>query len=186
MSNEIRLLSMAFRTDAHYNLILAKAAREHQLYARESMRAKTLVLVHMSIECSLKCIVVVERPTKDLGYIYKIIKKCGHKLSDLVDLISMHVLDHELRAHLKQFNPPGVGLRYGFEVMILNADKLFQSDRSPHFQESQLDEAFKLAEFVSELATGLHKTTYPENFKWENGDSRQRVIDRIKQAGRNR
>lgn len=186
MSNEIRLLSMAFRTDSHHNLVLAKAAKSDPLYSREPMRAKALVLTHMSLECSLKCMIALERPDKDLGHIYKIIKKCGHDLSKLVGAISSSALDVRLRDRLRSFNPPGVNLRYGFEVMMLNADTLFDPGRSPQFEDSKLNEAFELAEFVCELATGLHKTTHPEYFKWENGDSPQRVINRIKRASSKR
>lgn len=173
---------MAFKTDSYHNLALAKAAKGDHLYSREPMRAKVLVLIHMSIECALKCMISLERPDKDLGQIYKIIKKAGHDLSKLTSAVNSSALDANLRARLRNFNPPGVNLRYGFEVMLLNADTLFSPGISPEFEYAKLEEAFELAEFVCELATGLHKTTYPEDFVWKNGDNPQRVIQRIKRA----
>jgi hypothetical protein len=182
MSNEIRLLSMAFKTDSYHNLALAKAAKDNHLYSREPMRAKVLVLIHMSIECALKCMISLERLGDDLGEIYQIIKKAGHDLSKLTAAVSSPALDVVLRSRLRSFNPLGVNLRYGFEVILLNADTLFSPGRSPEFEDAKLEEAFELADFVCELAIGLHKTTYPEHFVWKDGDNAQRVIQRIRRA----
>ena len=182
MSNEIRLLSLAFRTDSAHNLAIARAMKNEPLYAREPMRAKVLVLLHMSIECALKCMIAMEREKKEVEKIYKIIKNGGHNLTKLANAITSQAMDPRLRDRLKKFNPPGVNIRYGFEIMMLTGDDLFSPGRRPEFEDRELDDAFDLAGFMAELANGLHKTTYQGSFRWENGDSPARVIEKIKRA----
>ena len=183
MSNEIRVLAMAFRSDSYHNLVLAEAGKSHLLYTREPVRAKVLVLLHMSIECALKCMITIERQNKDFAHIYKIIRKCGHDLSKLSSAITSTALDPRLRSRLKAFNPAGVNLRYGFEVMLLRVDQLFTPGENPEFSDAKLDEAFDLAKFIWELTTGIYKTTYTSAFTWANGDNPTRVINRIKSLG---
>lgn len=183
MPNEIRLLGLAFKSDAAHNLMIANAAKHHTIYSREPMRAKILVILHMAIECALKCIIATERPDKELPHIYKIIKKNGHDLNKLLSAIIEPAINESLRDRIKIFNPPGVHIRYGFEVMMLMADAIFSPGRSPEFSDQMMDEAFDLATHMVELATGIHDTAYRStSFTWENGETPEIVVERIKKA----
>jgi hypothetical protein len=161
---------------------MAKASREDSLYSREEVRAKILVLLHMSIECALKCVVALADPNGDLIERYKVVKGGGHSLAKLVDLIAAPEFDGILRDRLKAFNPPGVTLRYGFELIVSDPDRLFESGRSPGLEDDKLNDAFELAEATCEIANRLHKAVYKSIFEWQNGDSPQRVVARIKDA----
>jgi hypothetical protein len=179
MSNEIRLLAAAFHTDAHHNLVIAKASKKDPLYPRDEIRAKVLVILHMSIECALKCAIALAEPEGELVTRYKTLKKGGHDLGKLLAAITVPDFDG-LRDRIKAFNPPGVGLRYGFELMILNPDRLFKGGRRPGLGDSQIEDAFQLAQAVYKVTDKLYKAAYGQSFQWKNGDSPKRVIDRIK------
>jgi hypothetical protein len=134
------------------------------------------------MECSLKSMAVLERLGDTLENNYFLLKdKGGHNLKKLLDLVSSTELSTNNRKKLIDYNPKGVNLRYVFEILLTDPGSVLpfpEQETNIDLSDKRMDEAFGLAEEVSEIARAAYKIVFPSTqIKLEEGETRDSVIE---------